>query len=53
MSQRQNHFMVASMVASQFQALEEPGPDESCIRVSILQTVDQIVQEVLQKLDAT
>lgn len=50
MALRQNHFMVASMVASQFEALEEPGPDEPCIRVSILRPVEQIVNEVLTAL---
>ncbi|GGO82793.1 gluconokinase [Marinobacterium nitratireducens] len=53
MALRQNHFMVASMVASQFEALEEPAPDEPCIRVSILQTVDQIVDQVLKALETT
>lgn len=53
MSLRQNHFMVASMVSSQFEALEEPTADEPCIRVSILQPVDRIVDEVLEALGKT
>lgn len=47
MSLRQNHFMVATLVDSQFETLQEPGPDEACIRVSVLQSVPQIVQEIL------
>lgn len=50
MSLRQNHFMVAALVDSQFETLEEPGADEACIRVSVLQSVPQIVQEILAKL---
>jgi gluconokinase len=37
-------------VDSQFEALEEPGADENCIAVSVLQSVPQIVQEILAKL---
>lgn len=50
MSLRQNHFMVATLVASQFETLQEPGSDETCIRVSVLQSVSQIVQEIRSKL---
>jgi gluconokinase len=50
MALRQNHFMVATLVDSQFEALEEPGADENCIAVSVLQSVPQIVQEILAKL---
>lgn len=50
MSLRQNHFMVASLIESQFATLEEPGPDESCIRISILHPVDEIVRQVLTQL---
>ncbi|UTW14022.1 gluconokinase [Marinobacterium rhizophilum] len=50
MSLRQNHFMVATLVASQFETLQEPSVDEACIRVSVLQSVPQIVQEILSRL---
>ncbi|ANG62030.1 hypothetical protein A8C75_05685 [Marinobacterium aestuarii] len=50
MSLRQNHFMVATLVTSQFETLQEPGTDEACVRVSVLQSVPQIVQEILAKL---
>ena len=50
MSLRLNHFMVATLVASQFETLQEPGADEACIRVSVLQSVPQIVQEIRSKL---
>ncbi len=50
MSLRQDHFMVATLVTSQFETLQEPGVDEACIRVSVLQSVPHIVQEILKKL---
>nr|WP_067298675.1 gluconokinase [Marinobacterium profundum] len=50
MSLRQNHFMVATLVASQFETLQEPGTDEACVHVSVLQSVPQILQEILAKL---
>jgi carbohydrate kinase (thermoresistant glucokinase family) len=47
---RQGHFMPAALLKSQFDALEEPGPDEHPITVSVDGTPDQIVDDVLEKL---
>lgn len=47
---RHNHFMPASLVDSQFAALEEPGPDERPIVISVeprpAEIVDSIVANV-------
>ena len=40
---RSGHFMPSGLLASQFAALEEPGPDENAIRVVIDQPVSEIV----------
>ncbi|HZQ02372.1 MAG TPA: gluconokinase [Reyranella sp.] len=47
---RRGHFMPASLLDSQFAALEEPSPDENAITVSVDQTPDQIVDEVVERL---
>jgi gluconokinase len=43
---RSDHFMPSGLLASQFAALEEPGPDEHAIRVEIDQPVSEIVAEI-------
>ena len=47
---RRNHFMPPALLDSQFATLEEPGPDESPITVSVepapLQVVDAIVAQL-------
>ncbi|KAF1029581.1 MAG: Gluconokinase [Burkholderia plantarii] len=48
---RTGHFFDGSLLQSQLDTLEIPGPDEA-IEVSIEQTPEQIVDEVLRKLDA-
>ena len=43
---RSGHFMPASLLDSQFAALEPPGPDENPITVSVDQPIERIVDEV-------
>lgn len=48
---RDGHFMPRSLLHSQFDALEEPGPDENPIIVSIEPKPDEIVPRILAALD--
>jgi carbohydrate kinase (thermoresistant glucokinase family) len=50
LSHRDHHFMPASLLASQFGTLEEPGPDEGVIVVSIDGTVAEIVSAIVERL---
>ena len=50
MATRHEHFMPASLLQSQFEALEEPGPDEHPISVSIKPAPREIVAEILTAL---
>lgn len=47
---RHEHFMPASLLQSQFDALEEPGADENPIVVSIAPRPREIVAEILDAL---
>jgi gluconokinase len=47
---RHEHFMPRSLLHSQYEALEEPGPDENPIVVSIEPAPREIVAQVLSKL---
>jgi gluconokinase len=47
---RHAHFMPASLLDSQFAALEEPGEDERPIVVSIASTPEQTVEHILAQL---
>ena len=47
---RHEHFMPASLLASQFEALEEPGPDEHPITVSIEPGPREIVAQIIAAL---
>jgi gluconokinase len=47
---RHEHFMPQSLLQSQFDALEEPGPDENPIVVSIAPRPREIVAEILEAL---
>ena len=49
MQHRQRHFMPASLLKSQFDTLEPPGPEEA-IAVSINQPEEAIVDDVLAQL---
>ena len=48
---RHGHFMPASLLASQFDALEEPGTDEPVLTVDAGQPVEAIVTEIVERLD--
>jgi carbohydrate kinase (thermoresistant glucokinase family) len=47
---RHEHFMPASLLASQFEALEEPGPDERPITVSIEPSPREIATQIIVAL---
>jgi gluconokinase len=47
---RHEHFMPRSLLHSQYEALEEPGPDENPVVVSIEPAPREIVAQVLSKL---
>ena len=47
---RSDHFAKKELLASQFETLEEPAPDEPAIVVPISGTPDQIVHEIIQRL---
>jgi gluconokinase len=47
---RHEHFMPAALLKSQFDALEEPGPDEDPIIVSIESTPQAIVDKIIGAL---
>ena len=49
---RHEHFMPQSLLQSQFEALEEPGPDEHPLVVSIEPRPREIVAKILDKLRA-
>ncbi len=46
LARRQNHFMKAGMLSSQFEALEEPGPEDATI-CDAGQTVAEIVAQII------
>jgi gluconokinase len=46
---RHGHFMPASLLASQFDTLEEPGPGEPVLTVDDDQPVEAIVSEIVAK----
>jgi gluconokinase len=48
---RREHFMPRSLLHSQFDALEEPGPDENPIIVSIESKPDAIVARIIAALN--
>ncbi len=48
---RHGHFMPASLLASQFETLEEPGPDEPVLTVDAGRPVAAIVDEVVERLN--
>jgi gluconokinase len=48
---RHEHFMPQSLLHSQFEALEEPGPDENPIIVSITPEPREIVAQILSVLN--
>ena len=50
LSKRKHHFMPKGLLASQFQTLQEPGPDEHPITVSIEPAPEEIVATIMGKL---
>lgn len=50
MRARHGHFMPPALLDSQFQTLEEPGPDEHPITVDVGGTPDDIVHAILEHL---
>jgi gluconokinase len=50
MAARKGHFMPPELLDSQFATLEEPGPDEHPITVSIAQPPQAIIDEVVREL---
>lgn len=47
---RQNHFMPASLLASQIASLEVPSPQEQAIIISMDQTVEVIVHRIMARI---
>jgi carbohydrate kinase (thermoresistant glucokinase family) len=50
-STRHEHFMPPALLHSQFEALEEPGPKENPVIVSIEPKPNEIVQQILSNLN--
>jgi gluconokinase len=50
LAHRLDHFMPASLLDSQFAALEEPGPDENAIRIEIGRKSADAVAAILAAL---
>jgi gluconokinase len=50
LANRKGHFMPKGLLESQFKTLEEPGPDEHPITVSIVPTPKEIVTNILKEL---
>lgn len=47
---RKGHFMPASLLRSQFEALEEPGPEEDALTVSVAREPAALVAEIIARL---
>ncbi|WP_269046315.1 gluconokinase [Paenarthrobacter sp. Z7-10] len=50
LARRQGHFMPAALLASQFADLEEPGPDEAALWVSVGPPPGEIVRTITEDL---
>lgn len=50
MAARQGHYMPLSLLDSQFAALEPPGPEEGAISVSIDQSLEAMLDEIIARL---
>jgi gluconokinase len=53
LARRDNHFMPSSLLDSQFATLEEPADNEGVITVSIDGTVDDIVADIVHRLESS
>jgi gluconokinase len=47
---RHGHFMPPALLRSQLDDLEEPGPDEHALTVSVAPTPDEIADDILRRL---
>ena len=52
-AQRRGHFMPASLLDSQFDTLEPPGPEENAITVSVDAPIEAIVDRLVAELSRT
>jgi gluconokinase len=50
LGQRKGHFMPPGLLASQFQTLEPPTPDERAVTVSIDAQVEVIIDRIISQL---
>jgi len=48
---RRGHFMNPELLQSQFDDLEEPGPDEHVLTIKLGRTPEELVEEIKTKLD--
>lgn len=53
MNARSGHFMPASLIDSQFAALEPPAGDEGAVTVDIDRTLERIVDDIVTRLEET
>jgi gluconokinase len=53
LGRRKGHFMPSTLLESQFTALEEPGPEESVVRVSIDRAPAEIVTEIMRAISVS
>jgi gluconokinase len=53
LSKREGHFMPVSLLQSQYETLEEPGPEEAPIIVSVSDAPETIVADVVTRLNLT
>jgi len=51
LANRRDHFMPATLLDSQLTTLEEPEADEPAITVNIDATVDDIINDIIRRLD--
>ena len=52
MQTRQGHYMKPELLQSQFATLEPPGPEEA-LKISITESVEQIINQILNQLEVT
>jgi gluconokinase len=52
LSKRRGHFMPAALLRSQFDTLEEPGPEENPVIVSVAAQPEAIAERILAELGA-
>lgn len=50
LEERRGHFFPAALAASQFETLEEPGPDNDVLVIDASQQPEQILSEILKEI---